>query len=305
MFKSLVFLVCICFSYSAVIAITSPNDVNKVYNEILNGKAPTTVSYSLITNITTYNPKIRPIGLPDSINVDEKGALIIRVSFSLRQIVTLDEKNQLLTSSFYLLLNWNDPRLMWNKTVYNNVDSIVAGASAFWLPDMAIINSGSASNLITLPSNQNIIITSEGFVYLTLSLPAQQTRCRLNVYNYPFDTQNCSIIIGSWMNNIFEFNFEVETNLTYSNTNNYIRHPIWELKSFEYKDLFDTSRFDIANDDLKNYDMSLVANDIGYYLILKRNSLYIMINGIFPCLVLNCVILIAFSLPFNSQVGLC
>ena len=40
-------------------------------------------------------------------------------------------------------------------------------------------------------------------------------------------------------------------------------------------------------------------------LRIKRKQLYIMINGVFPCFVLNCVILLAFSLPFGSQIGLC
>ena len=38
---------------------------------------------------------------------------------SMRQIVSLDEKNQLMTSSFYLACQWLDGRLKWTPTASN------------------------------------------------------------------------------------------------------------------------------------------------------------------------------------------
>jgi len=45
---------------------------------------------------------------------------------------------------------------------------------------------------------------------------------------------------------------------------------------------------------------SYASADIGFYLIMQRGSMFSMINNIFPCLVLNVVILAAFFIPVVS-----
>ena len=193
-----------------------------------------------------------------------------------------------------------------------------------WTPDLAILNSAGPTNLITFPPNLNVLITFEGITYLTLSITSQQTRCKLNVYKYPFDIQKCSIIIGSWMNDDDRITFKNDGDESVINLDldSYIKHPIWELKTINYFSKTDESRFSLANNDWTYYDnilddfseelremsysqFQLSSTDIGFELVLKRNPLYIMINGILPSFILNCVILIAFGLPFSSQVGLC
>ena len=87
------------------------------------------------------------------------------------------------------------------------------------------------------------------------------------------------------------------------NPNIYVKNPIWELTSVRNKTILDKTRFEQLNEEIEVDQYQ--SEDIQFDLILKRNPLYIMINGIFPCLVLKCVILIAYSLPFSSQVGLC
>jgi hypothetical protein len=284
----------------------SPDDVNRIFTDIMSGKAPTKVTNSYITTEIAYSSKLRPGGIiGNNTNIDEDGSLKLTVMLSLRQLVSLDEKNQILTTSFYLLLKWADPRLMWNPDLYKSLKSITVTASQFWLPDLAIMNAASTTNFISYSSNQNIIISYDGSVFLTVSLPSQSTRCKINAYNFPFDTQNCSIVIGSWLNNDKEFNFQSSNGKKYDTTN-YVPHPIWSLKTITQTSLNDSSRFLLANFELNNKNVSwLKAEDMVFYLILKRNPLYIMINGIFPCFVLNCVILAAFGVPFAQQVALC
>ena len=175
-----------------IIDCNNVNIVNKIYTDILSGKAPTTNKLSLITDEVSYNPKIRPSGIIGSnTNIDEAGALKIYVSLSIRRIVGLDERNQMLTTFVMFLIRWNDPRLSWNSTLYDDVEVQTAPASSFWLPDLAIINMADAThNFISYVSNQNLLITSDGTVYLSIGMPKMVTRCAMNVYKYPFDQQN-------------------------------------------------------------------------------------------------------------------
>ncbi len=77
-----------------------------------------------------------------------------------------------------------------------------------------------------------------------------------------------------------------------------LNNPTWSLMSITKNSTFDSDRFIhfIASNKYPAF-----AEDIIYSLILKRNPLYIMINGIFPNFIMNCVILSAFGLPFAPQ----
>jgi len=258
---------------------------------------------SKITNSNIYNKEVRPTGkygIDD--NVDKNGALILKMMLSYRQLITLDEKNQVLTSSFYIMIEWSDPRLKWDPDIFDNIETIIVPASKFWLPDLAIINAASSPNMISYPTNLNALITYNGTMFVTVVIPTQQTRCKLDVYKYPFDSQICSIIIGSWYFNTKEFNFET-MNVT---TASYSNHSIWRLVSIQSRTQTNNNRFSLINTRFsKNNLIKIKAEDVNFVLKFERIPLYIMINGIFPCLILNCVILIAFSIPYAQQVALC
>jgi len=83
----------------------------QILTDILSGKAPLNSSNSGIDKQIQYN-KVRPIDLENP-----SGPINIYMALSLRQIISLDEKNQILTSSFYLMILWSDPRLSWNPSL--------------------------------------------------------------------------------------------------------------------------------------------------------------------------------------------
>ena len=112
----------------------------------------------------------------------KEGAVIVNSSFSLKQIVSFDERNQVLTTNFYLLIGWKDPRCAWEPSKYNNVEFIVAPAEKFWMPDLAILNSALGENIIKLTTGHNLLIDHDRKVYLSIGFPSQSTRCKLNVY---------------------------------------------------------------------------------------------------------------------------
>lgn len=287
--------------------IFSQEDQYYDYNTEQNEEAPNpnTVESILshITRSSNYNINVRPTGKNGTDNnVDKNGALIIKIMLSYRQLINLDEKSQVLTSSFYIMIKWSDPRLKWEPNNYGNINKIIVPANKFWLPDLAIINAASTPNMVQYPSNLNALITYNGDMFLTVLIPTQQTRCKLNVYRYPFDSQQCSITIGSWYFNSQEFNFE-NMNVTIVS---YTNHSIWQLDSIESKTKINNNRYALINTEFsKNNLTQIKAEDVNFVLTFKRNPLYIMINGIFPCLILNCVILIAFSIPYAQQVALC
>jgi hypothetical protein len=109
-----VFLLMVGFMISHIYCVASPPD--------------NPYKYKIITNITSgYNNAIRP---SDKIEID--------IKLSLKQISSLDEKNQILTTNSYFACFWTDSRLTWNQDDYGNVTFVLLQASKLWMPDCKI-----------------------------------------------------------------------------------------------------------------------------------------------------------------------
>lgn len=78
----------------------------------------------------------------------------ISLDLVLKQIVGIDEKNQIVTTSSYLIADWVDPRLVWPNAGYD--DYITLRANQIWLPDLYVINTGDTNGFITV-SESNLI----------------------------------------------------------------------------------------------------------------------------------------------------
>ena len=103
------------------------------------------------------------------------------------------------------------------------------------------------------------------------------------------------IVIGSWMYDKHALNFVEEFSRVYAT--NCIQNSLWELSHVSVEKIYSMDRYYDISGDTQSVDVSI-------NILLKRKPLYFIINNIFPCFILNCVTLLAFSLPFAVQIGL-
>ena len=136
-----------------------------------------------------------------------------------------------------------------------------------------------------------------GEVYVTISLNALITRCKMNVRKFPFDTQSCNINVGSWIQTSDRMNIELGDSKI--KTDDYVENSVWKLTGSSVAIIQSNKRIPTFLSD-KNY----TCDEIQFTLHIERRPLYFMMNGIFPCLLLNCLTLLLFFLPYNSQIGL-
>ncbi len=75
-----------------------------ILSDILTGQAPLSVSSkSYIDKRVAYSKNLRPTGIAgQNTNINAEGALLVTINLALNQFVSLDEKNQIWTTSFYL-----------------------------------------------------------------------------------------------------------------------------------------------------------------------------------------------------------
>lgn len=125
-----------------------------------------------------YNKAIRPVK-----------QLVFNLRTSIRQIVSLDEKNQIMTSNIYIQGNWIDKRLRWNPWskvngtyIFGNLSEVTIPALNVWLPDLFVINTASSSGYVPITSSNLVLVDYQGQVFIDVSVTNLQTRCKMNVY---------------------------------------------------------------------------------------------------------------------------
>lgn len=138
-----------------------------------------------------------------------------------------------------------------------------------------------------------VTISNEGSVVTTISLNGLKTKCKMDIHKFPFDTQICPINIGSWSQD------NGKLNITYTEikTDDYINNPTWMLKGASVETFLTKKR-------LPSFINDSFIDEVEYNFTLTRRPLYFMINGIFPCLILNCLTILFFFLPYASQITL-
>ena len=86
-----------------------------------------------------------------------------------KQIVKLDQTNQILVSSSTLVAQWYDQRLAWNITEYP-MGVLTLKATQIWLPDLFVINSADLNGFVPVSSSNLATVYYSGLVLMYYSL---------------------------------------------------------------------------------------------------------------------------------------
>ena len=248
--------------------------------------ASQTAEQTLVTSLLSgYNKNIRP---DDQVSVD--------ITASLQQIVSIDEKQQIMTSSSFISQTWRDDRLSWTPNSTNNFLKVVMiPVKTLWIPDTMVLNSADATGYLTISDYSLASIDNNGDVYMILPALAVKTRCDLIVQKFPFDRQLCTINLTSWSQGANRILYTEKPD-SVIDISRYSEHPLWRLNRTDVISFNSSDR--VPFEDTYNAVISIK-------LYLQRKPLFFMMNGIFACLILNCVTLLSYALPFGSQIGLC
>ena len=235
---------------------------------------------------STYKKSVRP-----------SSEVMIYAFISLQQINSVDEKSQTITTNSYLTLLWTDQRLTWNISSYDDLADVMIPIKSIWTPDVAILNMADGEGFLKYNDYNLATVTNVGEVYVTISLNALKTRCKMNVRKFPFDAQSCNINVGSWIQTSDRMNIELGDSKI--KTDDYVENSVWRLTGSSVAIIQSNKRIPTFLSD-KNF----TCDEIQFTLHIERRPLYFMMNGIFPCLLLNCLTLLLFFLPYSSQIDL-
>lgn len=227
---------------------------------------PGNASYAKLREILlkNYDSNTLPTNnTSDTIYVDVRNNLI--------QLVNVDILRQKLTVSLWLELSWIDRFLQWNKTDFP-IETLSLPLTDVWKPDISFYNA--LKKLEHTVEHERVAVTPAGVIMVAYSLVAE-VPCKMDVRRFPFDSQNCSIRLGSWtypanLLSLSKSNFNV-------NRYYYTENSEWELER-SYGKFRSTV-----------YNGNVSYEDISYFFILKRKSMYYLWNLVLPCITLLCI----------------
>ncbi|KAM9853946.1 neuronal acetylcholine receptor subunit alpha-7-like [Aulostomus maculatus] len=222
-----------------------------------------------------YNALERPVK-------NDSHSLTVHFTFSLLQIMDVDEKNQVLTTNIWLQLYWPDFYLQWNMSDYPGVASVRFPDSQIWRPDILLYNS--ADERFDASFHTNILVNSTGHCqYLPPGI--FKSTCFIDVRWFPFDVQRCDLKFGSWTYGGWSLDLQmIDADIT-----GYIANGEWDLVEVPGRR---SERF---------YDCCKEPYpDVTFTVVMRRRTLYYGLNLLIPCVLISTLALLVFLLPADS-----
>ncbi|XP_008329685.3 5-hydroxytryptamine receptor 3C-like isoform X2 [Cynoglossus semilaevis] len=207
----------------------------------------------------------------------------ISTSFTLYGILGVDEKAQLLNTYLWINYWWVNEFISWDPDQCGT-DKIALPRDKFWMPDI-VINEFMDEN--TAPYVPYIYIHSDGTV--RDAQPAKVvSSCNLDIYNFPFDVQNCTLTFNSYLHYASDIQLFLAKGA--EDITEHSKHVMTTMGEWEL--------LDITTNKIRahQHDMMYIDELIFHISVRRRSTLYV-VNLLIPSCFLITVDLFSFLLP--------
>ncbi|XP_067674983.1 neuronal acetylcholine receptor subunit alpha-3-like [Haliotis asinina] len=201
----------------------------------------------------------------------------ISIEAGLLSVQELDNKKQFLSSTMWMFLSWNDQRLVWNAS-FSSRKSILVESNKLWKPELIIGNS--ITDQALMHSGGSLLVTSRGNIRWLLA-GRTETRCLINIYKFPFDTQTCAIEIVRWFGSDNKLDVSSEAHV--------------DMEQFE-----ENGEYEISPGDVYYISGGYSGQVIRIPIHLKRRPLFYIFTILLPVVLLHFLNSFVFLLPSLS-----
>ncbi|KAK7945700.1 hypothetical protein WMY93_001428 [Mugilogobius chulae] len=238
-----------------------------------------------------YNKNVRPMESSGDITK-------VHIKMTLTNLISLNEKEEALTTSVWIEMQWCDYRLRWDQmprsALYGDITSELRMPSqSIWLPDIILENN--VDGQFEVAYYCNALVSPDGCVYW-LPPAIYRSACPITVNYFPFDWQNCTMVFRSqtYSANEIEIVLKEEDNYTLEwvdiDPEAFTENGEWVIKHRPAKKLINTQ---YTKDDLE-------YQEVVFFLIIQRKPLFYIINIIAPCVLFSSLGLLVYYLPAKA-----
>uniref|UniRef100_V9KTW6 Acetylcholine receptor gamma subunit n=1 Tax=Callorhinchus milii TaxID=7868 RepID=V9KTW6_CALMI len=239
------------------------------------------------TLMSNYNPEIRP-------SKSYSDIIDVHLKLILTNLISLNEKEETLTTNVWIEIQWQDYRLVWNQTDYEDLSLLRIPSSLLWLPDIVLENN--IDGQFEIAYYANVLVYSTGDMYW-LPPAIYRSTCSVGVTYFPFDWQNCSLVFRSQTYNAREINLKLTTEDNDKviewieiDPAAFTENGEWAIKHKPAKKLLNP-RF--TEDDTR-------YQEVVFFLIIQRKPLFYIINILIPCVLISSLDVLVYFLPAQA-----
>ncbi|KFW03991.1 hypothetical protein N326_07403, partial [Eurypyga helias] len=218
-----------------------------------------------------YNKLIRPA-------VNSSQLVSIELQVSLAQLISVNEREQIMTTNVWLNQEWIDYRLAWKPSDYEGINKLRIPAKHIWLPDIVLYNNADGTYEVSLYTNA--IVKNNGSIRW-LPPAIYKSACKIEVKHFPFDQQNCTLKFRSWTYDHTEIDMVLKTSM--ASMDDFTPSGEWDIVALP------------GRRTVNPLDPNYV--DVTYDFIIKRKPLFYTINLIIPCVLITSLAILVFYLP--------
>ncbi|XP_053711240.1 neuronal acetylcholine receptor subunit beta-2-like isoform X1 [Synchiropus splendidus] len=183
-----------------------------------------------------------------------------------------------MTTNVWLSQEWNDYRLSWDPEKYGGIKKLRIPSKHIWLPDIVLYNN--ADGVYEVSFYCNAVVSNTGDIFW-LPPAIYKSACAIEVQNFPFDQQNCTMKFRSWTYDHTELDLILTSD--YASRDDFTPSGEWDIVSLPAR---------------KNEDPNDITYlDITYDFVIQRKPLFYTINMIIPCILITSLAILVFYLP--------
>lgn len=160
---------------------------------------------------------------------EDVAATLVNLSMVLKNI-DLSYVTSKLDINSWISMKWYDPALQWDPSKYGDIKHIYLAPTEVWQPDLSTFNSAGGNDVSPFGDTFHIAYNDGKVLWVP---PCKfQVYCDLDLTYWPFDTQTCELILGSWVydGNAIDFHFEDDSAVEISQDNS-----LWEVSNVSQK----------------------------------------------------------------------
>ncbi|XP_074839000.1 acetylcholine receptor subunit epsilon [Carettochelys insculpta] len=235
-----------------------------------------------------YDKSTRPTRHPGEV-------LDVQLMLTLTNLISLNEKEETLTTNVWIKIEWVDYRLNYSESEYEGIRSLRVPSDMVWLPDIVLENN--IDGQFEIAYYANVLVYPGGGMYW-LPPAIYRSTCAIEVTYFPFDWQNCSLVFQSQTYSANEVNLQLSINEETS-------QPFEEI-DIDPEAFTENGEWAIQQRPARRVlhpelgREALGFQEIRFSLIIQRKPLFYVINIIVPCVLISSLVVLVYFLPAQA-----
>ncbi|XP_043926699.1 5-hydroxytryptamine receptor 3A-like [Protopterus annectens] len=230
-------------------------------------------------------PKLTNLGIKKSfrpaLNITQP--TVVNVSMTLYAVLEVDEKKQLISTFIWIEMHWYNNFLNWDPNECDGLEQASLPVTSIWTPDMYIYE---YTNEEQLPYAPYVYVTYNG--KMTYLRPLKIVGfCTLQVFNFPFDVQNCSLTFRSLALPVSDMRIQLAKSveeILVTSKENFNNKGEWELIDI-------ISYIKLKKLRAGNWD------NLKFWVVIRRRPIQYVVSLVVPTSLLMLVDVLSFYMP--------